>query len=59
MKTYDEKAPSKYIMYLDANNLCGWAMCQFLPTGNFRWLTEKQIDKLDLAKYNENSKKKD
>ena len=23
MKEYDEKAPSKYIMYLDANNLYG------------------------------------
>ena len=26
MEEYDEKAPSKYIMYLDANNLYGWAM---------------------------------
>ena len=26
MKEYDENVPSKYIMYLDANNLCGWAM---------------------------------
>ena len=25
MKEYDEKAPSKYIMYFDANNLYGWA----------------------------------
>ena len=31
MKEYDEKAPSKYIMYLDTNNLYGWAMCQYLP----------------------------
>ena len=57
MKTYDEKAPSKYIMYLDANNLYGWAMSQYLPTGGFRWMTEKQINNMDLAKYNENSKK--
>ena len=57
MKSYNEKAPSKYIMYLDANNLYGWAMSQYLPTGGFRWITEKQISKLDLAKYNENSKK--
>ena len=57
MKTYDKKAPSKYIMYLDANNLYGWAMSQYLPTGGFRWMTTKQIDKIELSKYNENSKK--
>ena len=57
MKEYDEKAPSKYIMYLDANNLYGWAMSQYLPTGGFRWMPEKQINNLDLAKYKENSKK--
>ena len=57
MKTYDEKAPSKYIMYLDANNLYGWSMSQYLPTGGFKWMTEEQIDKLDLAKYKEDSNK--
>ena len=57
MKTYDEKAPSKYIMYLDANNLYGWAMSQYLPTGGFRWMTKKQIDKIDLSKYKEDSNK--
>ena len=56
-REYDEKAPSKYIMYLDANNLYGWAMSQYLPTGDFRWMTEKQIDNINLAKYDENSKK--
>ena len=57
MKKYDEKAPSKYIMYLDANNLYGWAMSQYLPTGSFRWITEKQINKIDLAKCKEDGKK--
>ena len=57
MKNYDEKTPSKYIMYLDANNLYGWAMSQFLPTGNFKWLSQKQIEKTNLGKYTENSKK--
>ena len=57
MKEYDEKAPSKYIMYLDANNLYGWAMSQHLPVGNFRWMTEKQISKLNVSRYNENSEK--
>ena len=57
MKSYDKTKPSKYIMYLDANNLYGWAMSQYLPTSGFRWMTEKQISKLGVAKYNENSKK--
>ena len=57
MKEYDEKAPSKYIIYLDANNLYGWAMSQYLPTGGFKWLTEKQINKINLAQYNEDSNK--
>ena len=57
MKNYDEKAPTKYIMYLDANNLYGWAMSQYLPTGNFKWLSQKQIRKTNLGKYTENSDK--
>ena len=57
MKKDDEKAPSKYLMYLDANNLYGWAMSQYLPTGNFKWMTEKQINKINLATYKEDSKK--
>ena len=57
MKEYDEKAPSKYIMYLDANNLCGWAMSQYLPTGNFNWMTDKEISKIDLGKYKKDGKK--
>ena len=58
MKSYDEKAPSKYIMYLDANNLYGWAMSQYLPTGGFKWMKQEHIDKLDLSKYKEDSKKR-
>ena len=57
MKEYDEKAPSKYIMYLEANNLYGWAMSQYLPTGGFRWMTQKQIDKINITKYKEDNKK--
>ena len=57
MKEFDEKDPSKYIMYLDANNLYGWAMSQYLPTGGFKWMTENQINKIDLAKYKEESNK--
>ena len=57
MISYDKTKPSKYIIYLDANNLYGWAMSQYLPTGGFRWMTEKQINKINLATYKEDSKK--
>jgi len=56
MKDHNKNEPSKYIIYLDANNLYGWAMSQYLPTGKFKWLTEKQIEKLDLGKYTDDSK---
>lgn len=46
MPKYDETKQFKYEMYLDANNLYGWAMSQYLPIGGFKWMTEKQIDKL-------------
>ena len=51
MKNYDPNKPSKFIQYLDANNLYGWAMSQSLPTGGFKWMTdltkEKVMDILD------------
>ena len=47
MEEYDEE----YIIYFDANNFYGWAMSQYLPTGNFRWMTDKKINKIDLGKY--------
>ena len=46
MKEYNKEKPSKYIMYLDDNNLYGYAMSQFVPTGGFKWPTEKQINKI-------------
>ena len=47
MKNYDETAPEKHIMYLDANNLYGWAMSQYLPTGGFEWLDVNDFILLD------------
>ena len=40
----------KYIMYLDANNLYGWAMSQYLPTGNCKWMSDREIKQIDLGK---------
>ena len=58
MKEYDEKTPSKYIMYLDANNLYGLAMSQYLPASNFKWMTDKKISKINLGKYKADGKKR-
>ena len=48
MQSYNVNKPSKFIMYLDANNLYGWAMSQYLPYGGFKWLNQKEIDKFDV-----------
>ena len=42
---YDPKKPSKYIIYLVANNLYGWAMMKPLPVGDFEWMEEKELKK--------------
>ena len=47
MKVYDSKELSKFITYLDINNLYGWAMSEYLPYGRFKWL--KDVDGFDLA----------
>ncbi|XP_074645871.1 uncharacterized protein LOC141902131 [Tubulanus polymorphus] len=39
---HDPKKPTTHIMYLDANNLYGWAMSQHLPTGGFEWVERPQ-----------------
>ena len=56
MKEYNENEPSKYLMYLDANNLYGWAMSQYLPYGSFKWLSDEELNKIDLGKYKEDSR---
>ena len=55
MKSYDNKKPSKYITFLDANNLYGSTMSQYLPYSRFKQLNQKEIDKLCLNSIGENS----
>ena len=42
---YDENKEISYILYLDANNLYGWAMSQKLPADGFKWV--KNVSKID------------
>ena len=46
MENHDPSKPTKYLTYLDANNLYGWAMSQPLPTGGFVWVEPEEIDKI-------------
>ena len=47
MKNYNPKKPSKFIIYLDMNNLCGWKMSEYLPNEGFKWL--KNVDGFDVT----------
>ena len=40
---FDSSQPSKFVPYLDANNLYGWAMMKPLPVGDFHWMTKDEI----------------
>ena len=56
MKSYDKNTASSYLMYLDANNLYGWAMSQKLSVNAFEWVEELFQFKEDFIKnYDENS----
>ena len=54
LKSYDPQQESKHIIYLDANNLYGYAISKFYPTNGFKWFDLKTFD---LNKYNSNSSK--
>ena len=48
MTNYDNSKESKSIVYLDADNFYGWAINQYLPYGEFKWLSQKEIGKFDV-----------
>ena len=54
LKSHYPKKELKHILYLDANNLHGYAMPKFLPASGFKWIDIKEFD---LNKHTTNSSK--
>ena len=52
---YDPSKPNKYIMYLDVNNLYGWAMSKALPKRDFKWKRVMPNEE-EIMKKKENAK---
>ena len=58
MNNYDENKELSYLVYLDANNLYGWAMSQKLPVRNYKWIEKDDISKFEekfIKKFDEDS----
>ena len=41
---FESAEETKFISYLDANNLYGWAMSKLLPTSGFKSMTDNELD---------------
>ena len=50
MESYNPQQENSYIVYLDANNLYGWAMSQKLPEGDLKWerLSVADVSNIDV-----------
>ena len=46
MKNFNKKELSKFLMYLDANNLYGWAMSQKLPVHSFKKMSNEELENI-------------
>ena len=58
MKNYDKSIKSSCIVFLDANNLYGWAITQNLPVNGLKWVKNLSEFNEDFIKnYDENGDK--
>ena len=49
MKNYHKNIESSYLMYLDANNLYGWAISQKLPVNGFKWVLKSYLNLMSAS----------
>ena len=50
MTNYDKNKESSFLMYVDANNLYGWAMSKKLPVDGFKWIDDLTMFTEDFIK---------
>ena len=50
MKNYDKNKEASFLLYVDANNLYGWAMSKKLPVDGFKWVDDLSMFSEDFIK---------
>lgn len=55
MVDFDKDLESKYLMYLDANNLYGYSMLQQLPLNSFSWVAADAFDVVKIMNFTHDS----
>ncbi|KAG8182181.1 hypothetical protein JTE90_017132 [Oedothorax gibbosus] len=54
---YSEEEENRHILYLDANNLYGWAMSQPLPVSDFEWVEPDSVTEEDIREWEDDNDK--
>ena len=55
---YDPTKEDSYILYIDANNLYGWAMSQALTKDSYAWLSDAEVREAETALISDNRAKR-
>ena len=50
LENYDKNKESSFLMYVDANNLYGWAMSKKFPVDEFKWVDDLSMFTEDFIK---------